>query len=308
MPVAFADFLQAKFALDERSLNRDVRAAFLDALHSLPQVHCLDVGAGTGATLRRLLNSELTTPLSLTALDRDPGLLDIARQEAEGWLRALGLEPRVEAGAILTQGERLTAIRFAVDEVKDHQPDRLYNVITAHAFLDLAPLPEALRLFAAWLQPGGYLYASTNYDGDTALEREYDDADFESRLLDHYNHTMEQRRVDGQATGGAYCGRRLHELLPEYGFDILAQGSSDWNITPVLGEYRDGDALCLKALLEMIYGEGQRSGLFRQDQLDRWHEDRLRLLRRRRLGLTIRQLDVLARYSPREAVSKCSGP
>ena len=43
---------------------------------------------------------------------------------------------------------------------------------------------------------------------------------------------MEQRRVDGQATGGAYCGRRLHELLPEYGFDILAHGSSDWNIAP----------------------------------------------------------------------------
>jgi len=282
MPVAFAAFLQAKFALDERSLNREVRAAFQDALHSLPQIHCLDVGAGTCATLRRLLNSELTTPLSLTALDRDPGLLDIARQQAAGWL----------------QDKRLTAIRFAVDDVKHHRPDRRYNVITAHAFLDLAPLPEALRLFAAWLQPGGYLYASTNYDGDTAPLPVYDDADFEARLLEHYNQTMEQRRVDGQATGGAYCGRRLHELLPEYGFDILAHGSSDWNIAPVLGEYRDCDSVCLEALLEMIYGEGQRSGLFCQVELDRWHEDRLRLLQRRRLVLTIRQLDLLARYHP----------
>jgi SAM-dependent methyltransferase len=298
MPVAFADFLQAKFALDERSLNREVRAAFLDALHSLPQIHCLDVGAGTGATLRRLLNSELATPLSLTALDRDPGQLDIARQEAAGWLRALGLEPRMEAGAIQTQGERLTAIRFAAGELKDYRPDRFYNVITAHAFLDLTPLPEALRLFAAWLQPGGYLYASINYDGDTALLPVYDDAGFEARLLEHYNHTMERRRVDGQATGGAYCGRRLHGLLPEYGFDILAHGSSDWNIASVLGDYRDGDSVCLKALLEMIYGEGQRSGLFHQDQLDRWREDRLRLLQRRWLELTIRQLDLLGRYYP----------
>ena len=284
MPVAFADFLQAKFALDERSLNREVRAAFLDALRSLPQIHCLDVGAGTCATLRRLLNSELTTPLSLTALDRDPALLDIARQEAAGWL----------------QDKRLAAIRFASVELKDYRPDRLYNVITAHAFLDLAPLPQALRLFAAWLQPGGYLYASINYDGDTALLPVYDDADFEARLLEHYNHTMEQRRVDGQATGGAYCGRRLHGLLPEYGFDILAHGSSDWNIAPVLGEYRDGDSVCLKALLEMIYGEGQRSGLFHQDQLDRWRENRLRLLQQRRLGLIIHQLDLLGRYNPGE--------
>jgi SAM-dependent methyltransferase len=246
----------------------------LDALRSLPQIHCLDVGAGTCATLRRLLNSELTTPLSLTALDRDPALLDIARQEAAGWL----------------QDKRLAAIRFASVELKDYRPDRLYNVITAHAFLDLAPLPEALRLFAAWLQPGGYLYTSSNYDGDTALLRVYDDADFEARLLHHYNHTMERRRVDGQATGGAYCGRRLHELLPKYGFDILAHGSSDWNIAPVLSEYRDGDSVCIEALLEMIYGEAQRPGLFRQDQLDRWHEDRLRLL--------IHHLDLLARYHP----------
>jgi hypothetical protein len=244
------------------------------------------------------LNSGLTTPLSLTALDRDPGLLDIARQEAEGWLRALGLDPRIEAGAIRTQGERLMAIRFAVGELKDYQPDRLYNVITAHAFLDIAPLPEALRLFAAWLQPGGYLYASLNYDGDTALLPVYEDADFEARLLGHYNHTMERRRVDGRATGGAYCGRRLHGLLPEYGFDILAYGSSDWNIAPFLGEYRDSDAVCLNALLEMIRAEGQSSGLFQQDQLERWREDRLQLLRRRRLGLIIHQLDLLARHHP----------
>jgi SAM-dependent methyltransferase len=298
MPASFAGYLKAKFALDERSLNREVRGAFLDALHSLPQIQCLDVGAGTCATLQRLLNSGLTTPLSLTALDRDPALLDIARQEAEGWLRALGLDPRIEAGAIRTQGERLTAIRFAVGELKDYRPDRLYNVITAHAFLDIAPLPEALRLFAAWLQPGGYLYASLNYDGDTALLPVYEDADFEARLLGHYNHTMERRRVDGRATGGAYCGRRLHGLLPEYGFDILAYGSSDWNIAPFLGEYRDSDAVCLNALLEMIRAEGQSSGLFHQDQLERWREDRLQLLRRRRLGLIIHQLDLLGRYDP----------
>lgn len=298
MPLAFADFLQAKFALDERSLNREVRGAFLDALRSLPQIQCLDVGAGTCATLRRLLNSGLTTPLFLTALDRDPGLLDIARQEAAGRLHALSLEPCMEKGVIQTQGERLTTIRFAAGELKDYRPDRLYNVITAHAFLDIVPLPEALRLFAAWLQPGGYLYASINYDGDTALLPEYDDAAFEARLLGHYNHTMERRRVDGQATGGAYCGRRVHGLLPEYSFDMLAYGSSDWNITPFLGEYRDGDAVCLMAVLEMIHGEGQSSGLFHQDQLDRWRENRLWLLQRRRLGLIIHQLDLLARYHP----------
>jgi hypothetical protein len=296
--VPFAEFLEAKFALDERSLNRDVREAFRSALRSLPRIECLDVGAGTCATFRRLLHSGLTNPLTLTALDRDRGLLDIARRNAEGWLRALGLSPRMEDGAIQTRGERLAAMRVAAGELKDHRPDRIYNIITAHAFLDLSPLPQVLRQFAAWLQPGGYLYASINYDGDTALMPAYEDAAFEARLLRDYNDTMELRRVDGQATGGAYCGRRLHALLPEYAFDIVARGGSDWNISPFAGEYRDGDAICLKALLEMIYGEGQRSGFFCQVELDRWHEERLRSLAERQLTLSVRQLDLLAQYNP----------
>ena len=295
MDLTFADFLQAKFALDERSLNREVRGAFVDALHTLPQIQCLDVGAGTCATFRRLLNSGVSPPLALTALDRDPALLDFAREETAVWLRALSLEPHIEEGAICTQGERLTAIRFVAGDLKDYRPDRQYNVITAHAVLDIVPLPHSLRLFAGWLQSGGYLYASINYDGETALLPAYNDAAFEAKLLDHYNDTMERRRVDGQATGGAYCGRRLLGLLPDCGFDILAYGSSDWTITPYMGEYRDADAVCLQALLELIGAEGQSSGLFHRDQLDRWREDRLNLLRQRRLGLIAHQVDLLAR-------------
>jgi hypothetical protein len=84
-------------------------------------------------------------------------------------------------------------------------------------------------------------------------------------LLDYYNHTMEIRRVDGQATGGAYCGRRLAGLLPEYGFTVLVEGSSDWDMTPLLGRYRDDDAVCLTALLGMVLAEGQKSGQFRPE-------------------------------------------
>lgn len=299
MPVPFAEYLEAKFALDERSLNRAVRAAFLDAVRGLPRIECLDVGAGTGATFRRLLHAGLTTPLSLTALDRDRDLLDIACQDAEARLRALGREPRVEDGAIQTRGERHAAMHVAAGELRDHRPERLYNVITTHAFLDLCPLPQALQQFAAWLHPGGYLYASINYDGDTALAPPYEVPTFEAALLRHYNDSMELRRVDDQATGGAYCGRRLQALLPDHAFDIVASGRSDWNIGPFEGEYRDGDAICLQALLDFIGCEGQRSKLFDADRLERWRDDRLRSLQQGLLGMRISHVDLLARYCPR---------
>lgn len=298
MPVAFADYLEAKFDLDERSLNREVRAGCLAALRLLPELRCLDVGAGTGATVRRLLAAGLDLPIALTAIDRDPLLLGIAREDAAQRLRAQGRDISVEAGEVHAAGHPSMALQFHACEFQDYRPERPCNLVTAHAFLDIVPLADALRLFADWLEPGGYLYASLNYDGGTTLLPTGDDAAFEATLIEYYHETMERRRVDGKAIGGAHCGRRLYRALPEHGFDILACGSSDWSITPFFGEYRGGDAACLQALLDMIGGEAQRSGLFDAGRLERWRDDRARCLREGRLGLVAHQLDLLARYEP----------
>ncbi|HRO58152.1 MAG TPA: class I SAM-dependent methyltransferase [Burkholderiaceae bacterium] len=279
MPVSFVDFLQAKFDLDERSLARDVRAAFWQALRRLPSIDCLDVGAGSGATARRLLNGGLDSPLSLTLLDRDSALLELARESTERRLRELtgeGIEAHQRTFGGQPRGEA-ASIHFVTADLNEYRPARRFDVITAHAFLDIVPLPRTLRCFAAWLRPGGYLYATLAYDGDTSLLPAFEDSAFEDALLAHYDDTMEHRRVDGLPTGGARCGRRLYRMLPDHGFEILACGSSDWNITPSHGQYRDGDALCLQALLEMIDAEARRSGQFDAGRLDDWLEDRLRL-------------------------------
>lgn len=298
MPVGFAEYLEAKFDLDERSLDREVRAAFVQSLQRMPAVHCIDVGAGAGATFRRLVDAGLDMPLSVVALDRDPLLLEIAREDAARRLRARGREVSVEAGEVRAAGEPACSLRLVASEFQDFRPARAPNVVVAHAFLDIVPLADALRLFADWLEPGGLLYAGLNYDGETNLLPASEDEAFESTILAHYNDSMERRRVDGRPIGGAYSGRRLHRLLPAHGFEILACGSSDWSLTPHLGAYRAGDATCLQALLDMIGGEAQRSGLFDPGRLERWRADRLGCLRDRRLGLVAHQLDLLARRLP----------
>jgi SAM-dependent methyltransferase len=282
---SFADFLEAKFALDERSLNAEVRTAFLQSLNGSSQVRCLDVGTGTGATLRRLLAWQLSGSWQVTALDREGALLDVARAKYRAAFRA---RPAAAAGAAIE-------VVFACCDFERHRPAERYDAAVAHAFLDLVPLPQTLAHLHDWLQPGGYLYASLNYDGETVLAPPYADPPLEAALLACYDESMERRRVRGLATGGAYCGRRLQALLPRHGFEVLAQGRSDWLLHPILDAYPDGDGTCLEFLLALMLKEGLASGRFSVSALERWHRDRLTLLRGHRLAARVRHLDLLAR-------------
>ena len=64
----FADYLEAKIALDERSLNPDVRRACITRLRTRqPVLRWLDAGTGTGAMVRRLLRAGLPASVSITA-------------------------------------------------------------------------------------------------------------------------------------------------------------------------------------------------------------------------------------------------
>lgn len=277
MDMPFADYLSAKYPLDERSLNRSVYELLIATLAERQAVRCLDVGTGTGAMLKRLLES-VNVPLSLTGLDQQADLLAMAEQSIKPLLPENNV---VELALINT-----TLADFSAKPAS-------FDLITAHGFMDIVPLQTSVQRFAEWLAPGGLFYATLNYDGDTALFPIYHDEAFEKRLLARYDESMEQRRVDGLATGGSRSGRRLHAALLAEGFTLLAYGSSDWNITPVNGAYRDADGLCLHALLGFIRAEGE-AVQFNADALKQWHATRLAQIETAQLGLIIHQLDVLA--------------
>ena len=290
MPLA--DFLAAKFELDQRSLNAAVRGALLERLDAMPQLRCLDVGAGTGASVRRLLDWRGHEPWRMTLVDRDEGLLAIARRESLHVLAARGHAPNDAEDAIRAARGSIV-LRFAACELSAYVPDAPFDLVIAHAFLDLVPLAPALERFARWLAPGGCLYAAINCDGETALDPPYADAAFERELLVVYTESMERRRVDGEPTGGAFCGRRLEMLLPQHGFEIVRSGRSDWDIVPQ--RYAEGDETCLVHLLGLMAKEARNARLGSEERLARWHEDRLRQVRARTLGLYVRNTDVLAR-------------
>src|SRR5690606_9293640 len=192
-------------------------------------------------------------------------------------------------------------LHFEPCALEAYAPAARFDAVIAHAFLDLVALEPALARIRRWLHRGGCLYAAINYDGETAFDPRPADPGFEAELLAAYNESMEARRVDGSRTGGAYCGRRLHALLPQHGFEIVREGPSDWNIVPQAGRYRDRGASCLASLLALVGEEAARTGRFEAHRLQRWREERTRLLRAGRLALRVRNRDVLARVPGGEA-------
>lgn len=323
----FADFLDAKFELDERSLARDVQDACFASLASRTPLRCLDVGTGTGAMVRRVLDAANdTASIDIVALDRDASLLVRARgnlrahlsrrgfvalddaddtPEADVVNRADGARPAdptdraddrdLHASPVhMHDRRRRIRVRFACSDIARFEPapGERYDLVTAHAFMDLVPMRPLLEGFARWLAPGGLFYASMNYDGETTLLPVYADAAWEARLLLRYDASMEERRVDGAPIGGAHSGRRLHAMLPDAGFEILACASSDWNALPHRGCLRDRDALVVSVLLEAIRRENEAHCDARR--LAAWWSDRRARLEAGSLGAIVHQIDLLA--------------
>lgn len=298
MKVDFRAYLDAKYPLDSRSLNRDVLENLKQALTAKPHLRCLDLGTGTGAMPKRLIDLDLNASLDITGLDIDAGLLDLAAEQLAQKLRDLGFQTEKSGHRISARrNEQIVRVHFECASVFDWIPGENignFDLISAHAFMDIVPLQPLVEKILDLLVPGGIFYSTLNYDGETALVPVYSDEEYERNILEHYNRSMELRRINGLPTGGARSGRRLLGALATAGFAVHSYGSSDWNITPVNGLYRDQDTLCLESLLCMIHGEASGNEIFGAGTLAAWHSDRSRAIDAGILGMIVHQLDILA--------------
>jgi SAM-dependent methyltransferase len=304
-------YLEAKYAIDSASLNAPLYARFQDRLRRAVDPRILDLGTGTGAMLRRLLELELPGRVQLFGLDRERQNLAAGVDGVENALRSRGYgigekKQSPEANSILgTKGNREIRIELRRGDLLDATvTGKLgsFDCITAHAFMDLMPLKRAVAIVRTLLAPHGVFYPTLNYDGLTVLLPEYEQADFERRLLRIYDRSMERRRSGGRKTGGALSGRRLYRALLEGGFTVLGIGSSDWNVFPSGGTYSEQQKLFLAAILSMIEAQARRfrktSGVGKRTidskRLSEWYGDRLEAVQKHNLSLIVHQLDLLA--------------
>ena len=256
----FQRYLNAKQSVDDRALNRRVWDRLV-SLHD-PDGRVIEIGCGTGAMARRMLNRGLVRPgASYLGVDIDPENIARARRAAA------------------PQG-----MAFVQADFFELQPGAAADLLVGAAFLDLVDLETALPALSRFMRPGGLAYFPITFDGVTLFEPRHP---ADARVLSAYHHSMDAR----PGGGGSRTGRALCHALPEAGFEILAAGSSDWLVYPGEGgRYPADEAYFLGHILHFF--EESCAGAA---GLGDWLADRRRQVEGGELVFIAHQLDFLAR-------------
>lgn len=302
---SFQRYLAAKISVDDRALNHTVRDTLMDALpqaDSTRPLRILEVGAGIGTMVERWLTWRSTSDVHYTALEVDAASVAELRRRLPAWAVQRGWrcgQPGDDGTLALTRKNSLALVTPVVDDffifAAREESRRRYDLLIAHAFLDLVDIRRAIA--AAWsvLKPGGLLYATLVFDGATILLPTLAPA-LDAAIVREYHATMDERLNErGEPSGDSCSGRHLLGYLMEADAPILAAGSSDWVVVPRQGAYPYDEATFLHVIVETMSEALQGRAGLDQVVLAEWIGVRHAQIERGELIYIAHQLDVLAR-------------
>ena len=289
----YARYLAAKTTVDDRALNRHVLAE-LRRLMPAGAPRVLEVGAGLGTMVARLMDWGAVGAGEYILLDADRQLLDRSRQWLCDWGAARGLRTGQLPDGLRMGDLRVRLVHAELGSYLEAAQGAPADVLIANAVLDLVDVPAVLPGLLRLLVPGGVYWFTINYDGESIFEPGHPHDD---RIMQAYHRDMDERFRFGRPAGESRTGRRLFHHLRAAGAPALAAGPSDWvvNAGPD-GSYPDDEAYFLRSILDTI-----RSALRnRQDQVEPadlagWLAERHRQLAAGELVYIAHQLDFAGR-------------
>ena len=296
-------YLAAKKSVDDRALNWQVWQHLVAALpRATPQqpLRILEVGAGIGSMVERLVAGDVLTHATYTAIDRAPALLAEAHRRLCRWARERGFEVNENRQGQLhvwQAGQHITIETEAIDVghfmAREHGR-RVWDLLIGQAFLDLIDIPTTLPGLCSLVHPGGLLYFPTTFDGGTAMQPE-SDVDFDRAIEACYHQAIDQRVLDGKPSGDSRAGRRLFAHLRTAAVDVLAAGGSDWVVFAGANGYPADEAYFLHDIIHTIDLVLTGHPYLDAERLGAWVAQRHVQIEQGALVYIAHQLDVLAR-------------
>ncbi len=257
----FTRYLAAKKSVDDRALNRHVWSSLRDSIAFLKlnqqPLRVLEIGAGIGTMVERVLEWQLWGgDVVYTAIDADPDNIATAYRRLHDWGDMHGYEiDRTERKIALVEPNRAISLALETIDVFDfiqrEAGRQTWDLLIAHAFLDLIDIPSILPSLFSLIQESGLFYFTINFDGLTILEPAIDVA-YDARVMDLYHRSMDERRVGGKPSGDSRTGRHLFDHLREVGASVIDAGSSDWVVFPGPWGYPEDEAYFLHFMIHTI--------------------------------------------------------
>ncbi len=297
MEYSFPHYLLSKQSVDDRALNEDVLAVLKANLPVQP-IRIIEVGAGIGTMLRRLVRWDVVRQCEYVLVDEMAGNVEYASVWIPVWA--------AEAGLTVERGGR--SIRL-YDETRDIQIELVRadvfdfiqanqtpaDLLIAHAFLDLLPMPESMPKLLSLTNSLAWL--TINFDGVTSLEPAVDAA-LDERIERLYHETMDTRPTGGDSRSG----RHLFGHVRSAGVEIIAAGASDWVVHAVNGAYPEEEAYFLHFILHFFEESLRGHAGLEAEALAGWLQARRAQVERGELVYIAHQMDFLVKRNAENSV------
>lgn len=313
---SFPRYLAAKKSVDDRALNQHVWDTLSQQLRARPvdaqkPLRVLEIGAGIGTMVERALTRGLFTNVDYTLVDTVAENIATARQRLPEWATAQGFTVQEITGATpaaLQISRSATSEQAAVQltltlhtadcfdfAARPEQSDR-YDLLIAHAFLDLVNIPRALPRLQRLLRSQALCYLTINFDGGTLLQPEIDPP-FDNLIEALYHETMDKRIVNGEPSGDSRSGRHLFGHLRQAGIDILDAGSSDWAVFAGKAGYPADEAYFLHFIVQTMADALRGNPALDQARFAAWIAERHAQIECGELVYIAHQLDFLGQVN-----------
>lgn len=301
----FIRYLASKKSVDDRALNRNVWDRLFDELGKRElskTLRILEAGSGIGTMIERLLEWRLFKGhATLHAIDSQSTNIAethnrlIRFAETKDCDLSIKGETSImieyEACQIDIQLECIDFHRF-VERERGHGT---WDLILAHAFLDLFDIQSVVPSLLSLLHTQGLCYFTLNYDGLSILEPEIDKG-LDTKIFAAYHRTMDERVVGGLVSGDSRAGRHLLKIIGDAGGQILSAGSSDWVVYPDQSGYADDEAYFLHYIIQTIDKALRSQPDIEPERFAQWIRQRHLQIDRNELTYIAHQIDILGQW------------
>ncbi|MGB7873234.1 MAG: hypothetical protein WBL25_02535 [Anaerolineales bacterium] len=291
MDYSFPRYLLSKQTVDDRALNKDVLAALRTNLLEEP-LTIVEVGGGIGTMLARLLRWEVISQAEYTLVDEMEENIQFALGWLPEWARENGLQTEEVGENQLrlydsTLDVHVKMVQADVFDFIGRKPEPA-DLLIAHAFLDLLPMPESLPKLLSLTKDLAWL--TLNFDGMTTFEPVIDPA-LDTKIEQLYHESMDVR----PGGGDSLSGRHLFGHLKQAGAKLDAVGASDWVVYSVDGRYPADETYFLQFILHFFEESLENHPKLDATAFKDWIGERRSQVERGELVYLAHQMDFLAK-------------